>query len=192
MIAAITNHQLQLLHHTLGVQPERREPYRNHFVAGHGHHAQADLEVLEAAGLMERGRTPAFCDPDDVVFHCTEAGRVHALEHLAPPPKRSRYDEYQDSECSEGFAWWLGINVPKVEVDYGRGRKTQYRYVRRSWHGWTDLQGEWKPTKKAAKASYKEALRQRHAADRRAILKPGKARGNTVTSHENSSRGCHT
>lgn len=36
------NNQLKLLHHTLGLRPDMREPYRNHFVAGPGHHDQAD------------------------------------------------------------------------------------------------------------------------------------------------------
>lgn len=165
---AVTVQQLHLLHHTLGVRPEQREPHRNHFLAGPGHHDQPDLEVLEAAGLMRRGRTPAFCDQDDVVFHVTDAGRAHALEHLpaAPTPKKlSRYDEYLDSECSEGFSWWLGINMPVVEIDYGRGsKKTRYRYVRRTRYGWDDVRGEWATTKKNAKASYKEALRKRRAA----------------------------
>lgn len=168
----VTAHQIELLHHTLGVRPERREPHRNHFVAGPGHHDQADLEALEASGLMKRGRTPAFCDQTDVVFHVTDAGRAYAIDNLppTPPPKKlSRYDEYRESECSEGFAWWLGINVPVVEMDYGWGsRKTWYRYVRRTAYRSDDVHGEWATTKKDAKASYKEALRERHAGGRSA------------------------
>ncbi|EDV0637569.1 hypothetical protein QF02_003909 [Salmonella enterica subsp. enterica] len=40
--------------------------------------------------------------------------------------------------------------------------KYEYRMIRRSrayWDSYCDIRGDWKPTKKAAKASYKEALR---------------------------------
>ena len=155
----ITERQLELLHHTLGLHPERRESHRNHFVAGPQHHDQQDLEVLESAGLMTRGRTPAFLDKGDVVFQWTEAGRTYAIDNLPLPPKYSRYEEYLRAECSEGFAWWLGIRVPSLEIDFPRGKPTQYRYTRRDGYDWTDVRGDWKPTKKEAKASYKAALK---------------------------------
>lgn len=155
----ITTHQLHLLHHTLGVNPERRNPYRNFFVAGPGHHDMDHLEALAAAGYMARGHRPAFLESDDVVFQCTDAGRAYALEHLPQPPKYSRYDEYLRSECSEGFAWFLGIRVPDVEWNHEWGKACRYRFVRRDWTYHVDVAGDWKPTKKEAKASYKAALR---------------------------------
>ena len=164
MSLAVTEQQLSLLHHTLGLRPDRREPFRNHFVAGPGHYDQPDLEALDSAGMMKRGRAPSFCGQGDVVFHCTDAGRSYAIENLPQPPKYSRYDEYLQSECSEGFAWWLGINVPRVEWNYQWGGAAKYRYVRVDWQYRADVAGEWRPTKKEAKASYKEALRQRRAA----------------------------
>ncbi|OIJ40040.1 hypothetical protein [Massilia timonae] len=167
---SITERQLELLHHTLGVHPERRESHRNYFVAGPGHHDQQDLEALEAVGLMERGRTPAFLDKGDVVFQCTEAGRAYAIDNLPPPPKYSRYEEYLRSECSEGFAWWLGIRVPRLEMDFQWGKPTQYRYTRRDGYEWVDVRGEWKSTKKEAKASYKAALK-KHQDEQRAWRK---------------------
>jgi hypothetical protein len=42
-------HQIELLHHTLGLSRGRCEPCRNHFVAGPGHYAQAALLELVRA-----------------------------------------------------------------------------------------------------------------------------------------------
>jgi len=157
---------LALLWHTLGVTPERREPYRNHFVADPGHYAMPDLQGLEAEGLMARARTPAFCCPDDVVFTVTDAGRRLALRLLPEPPKQTRYDEYLCSEYSESFADYLGINVPEYE-SRGDWRNREYRM--RRWVGlssYIDVQGEWARTKKEAKASYKAALKANWAARR--------------------------
>ena len=166
MTSAITPHQLHLMHHTLGVSPERREPYRNYFVAGPGHHDQDHLEALEVAGLMARGFRPAFLEGDDVVFRCTDAGRAYALENLPHPPKRTKYDEYMHSDSGLSFAGWLGIRTPREECNWKWGSECRYRYVRLDWSYRQDVAGEWKPTKKEAKASYKEALR-RHQASRR-------------------------
>ena len=162
----VTPYQLGLLHHTLGVNPERREPYRNHFVASPGHHDIDHLEVLVAMGYMARGYRPAFLEDDDVVFQCTDAGRAYALVHLPQPPKRSKYEDYRRSESSSSFAEWMGIDVPRVDVDHRSGHQTLYRYRRDSLFSWENVTGEWKSTKKEAKASYKEALRKRRAAER--------------------------
>lgn len=158
--------QLGLLHHTLGVTPERRQPYRNHFVAGDGHHDMPDLVELEAAGMMVRRAAPAFCDPDDIVFLVTEAGRAFALDNLPHPPKRSRYEEYLHSECCESFAEWMGIELPRVRYEsrWNHEKKCheglyQYeRYKRLDYDYTQHIAGDWKPTKKEAKASYKAAL----------------------------------
>lgn len=155
----MSERHLALLWHTLGVTPERREPYRNHFVADPGHYAMPDLQGLEAEGLMARARTPAFCCPDDVVFIVTDTGRSLALRLLPEPPKQTRYDEYLCSEYSESFADYLGINVPEYE-SRGDWRNREYRM--RRWVGlssYIDVQGEWARTKKEAKASYKAALK---------------------------------
>ncbi|MFC2973890.1 hypothetical protein ACFOJE_16945 [Azotobacter bryophylli] len=162
----VSERHLTLLWHTLGVTPERREPYRNHFVADPGHYAMPDLQGLEAEGLMARARTPAFCCPDDVVFTVTDAGRRLALRLLPEPPKQTRYDEYLCSEYSESFADYLGINVPEYE-SRGDWRNREYRM--RRWVGlssYIDVQGEWARTKKEAKASYKAALKANWAARR--------------------------
>jgi hypothetical protein len=163
-MTAATEYQLHLLHHTLGVTPKRRESYRNHFVASEGHHDLADLKALEAAGLMGRSPTPKFCGADDMVFHVTAAGCTYALDNLPQPPKPTRYGQYLDADYGHSFAEWLGINVPRVEWNHQWGWEAKYRYVRLDWQYRTDVAGEWKSTKKEAKASYKEALRQRRVA----------------------------
>lgn len=158
VVAAVTEQQLALLHHTLGVTPKRREPYRNHFVAGQGHHDLADLKVLQEAGLMGRSPTPAFCDVDDMVFHVTDAGRAFALDNLPQPPKLTKYGEYLDADTGHSFADFLGINPPRLETDFPLRGPTLYRYARCDWRYKVDVVGEWKPTKKEAKATYKAAL----------------------------------
>ena len=157
----ITSSQLDILHHTLGVNAQRREPWRNHYVAGAGHYAQRDIAALVAADMMAEGHRPAFLDPADHVYFVTDAGREAALDLLPLPPKRTRYDEYLDSEVCESFAEWLGIEVPRLQYRYCYGsQKTQMRYFRghRNWR--SAVYGDWAPTKKAAKASYKQALKQ--------------------------------
>lgn len=158
-----TDAQIALLHHTLGVTPKRREPYRNHFVASEGHHDMLDLKALESAGLMARSPTPKFCPADDIVFHVTAAGRAYALENLAQPPKLTRYGEYLDADYGHSFAEWLGINPPRVEWNHRWGKEAKYRFVRLDWQRHCDVAGEWKPTKKEAKASYKEKLAEHRA-----------------------------
>ncbi|MGZ4968075.1 MAG: hypothetical protein ACXV8O_01550 [Methylobacter sp.] len=113
----ISQHQIELLNHTLGLRPDIREPYRNHFVAGPGHHDQADLESLEKLGLMQRVKAPSFCPDGDVVFICTDSGKNYAIDNLPRP-----------------------------------GRYTKDGYL-------PGIIGEWRRTKKEAKANYKAALK---------------------------------
>lgn len=152
--------QLAILHHTLGVTPERREPYRNHYLSGPKHYAMPDLDALVAAGCMARRSPPKFCRPDDVVFYVTEAGRTYALENLPPPPKLTRYNEYLSASCFDSFAEFLGINKPSVRSRFINGR-WEYQMARAATRTENAVTGEWKPTKKEAKASYKEALEKR-------------------------------
>lgn len=154
----MTPAQLHILHHTLGVTPERREPYRNHYMAGPGHHSMALLEALEADGFMRRSKPPAFCDQDDVLFACTDAGRTYALEHLPPEPKRTRYEEFCREDGGYSFAEWLGIRRPEIEMR-GPWREREYRMYRLRWDYSVEVSGDWAPTKKAAKDSYKAALK---------------------------------
>ena len=158
----ITASQLDLLHHTLGLLPNRRESFRNHFVAGKGHYALSDLEELEMAGLMKKTKSPAFIAQDDIVFICTDAGKYFAIDNLPPEPKRTRYQEYLHSEYGGEFFEFLGINLPKLEVR-NNWNAVNYRYTREG--KWTDygrlegISGEWCLTKKAAKLGYKLAIK---------------------------------
>lgn len=157
----VTEKQLGLLHHTLGVTPERRIPFRNHFVAGDGHHDQPDLKGLEAMGFMSRRANAEWMGGGDL-FRVTEAGESYALDNLPQPQKYSRYEEYRRSECDEGFAWFLGFDAPKFETyanhcsPFSFGQRTSANWVRmRS----SRAIGEFRATKKDAKTSYKAAMK---------------------------------
>lgn len=154
----VSESAMHVLHHSLGLSASRREPNRNHFVAGQGHHDMRALEELENAGLMARGHTPGFLDQQDIVFICTEEGKSYAIENLPPEPKRTKYDEYLDAEYPDGFAGFLGIRKPKFE-QRGSWGNIEYRMYRITWDHWRDVEGEWASTKKDAKASYKAALK---------------------------------
>ena len=153
----LSEKQIRILHHTLGLRPEQRNSYRNHFVAGPGHPDMPIIESLMAVGMMARSKTPAFINKDDMVFVVTDVGKTLAVDLLPPAPKRTKYQEYLRSEDSQCFCEWLGINVPVYEFSH-RG----WRMVRRHYYCELNIAGEWAPTKKEAKASYKEALKRRH------------------------------
>jgi hypothetical protein len=147
-----TQYQIGLLQHALGINENRREPYRNYFLASGGHSDNADLESLVNAGLMTSRAAPSFCAEDDVVYHVTDAGRELAIAALPAPKKRTRYDEYLRSEVCESFAEWLGIDVPKVEYSSWCPNSWKIRMIS------SRATGAWCSTKKEAKASYKQAL----------------------------------
>lgn len=164
MSQAITQHMLHLMHHTLGLRPDRRIPFRNHYVTSPGHDEIPNLESLVEAGMMRRAHTPAFLNQDDTVFVCTDSGKSYAIEHLPPEPpkpKRSNYQDYIDADCGHSFADWMGINKPFYD-SRRNGNKLEWRMRRRdrlyTWGSWGAVSGDWKPTKKAAKESYKAAL----------------------------------
>lgn len=90
-------------------------------------------------------------------------------EKLPKPPKRSNYDKFQDDDTGLDFHEWLGINKPRFET---RGRwPYEYRMHRYNTGPYTScIEGEWASTKKAAKASYKVALKAYHDSTRAARL----------------------
>lgn len=182
-----TKKQLGLLWHTLGLSAERsdrRTISRNHFLTSSGYDDSNNLDVLVDAGLMTCGKAPAFCSEDEVMYRATDKGKQFTLDKLPPPPppaKRTRFDEYLDEcECYDGFAHFLGINMPQYQqrgswgkweyrmVRYPRG--SAYRQYRRHYNfeRWSiyeplEVAGNWAPTMKEAKASYKAALKVFHA-----------------------------
>lgn len=152
-----------VLNHMLGLTGSSRVSYRNHFVAGEGHHDMPQLEELEHAGFVKRGVTPRFCDQGDIVFYATHAGQCHAAENLPPEPlksARTRYDDFIDSEFGGSFSEYLSIRKPRIEVR-GSWKGFEYRMFRMARHSYgnRDVEGEWASTKKEAKVSYKNALR---------------------------------
>jgi hypothetical protein len=167
--AQLTEQQGRLLHHTLGMRPDQREGHRNYFLAGPGHHDMPDLEALEHLGLMTRSRAPKFCDPTDIVFRATEAGQAVALEMLPEPPppaKLNQHHQWLDADTGFSFGEWLCRGrLPKFETRgyLGHGAGVEYRMYRMAYDGihgrHCDVEGQWAPTKKDAKASYKAALK---------------------------------
>lgn len=182
-----TEKQLSLLWHTLGLNPECRTGNRNHFLTSPGYDDANNLDALVQAGLMTRGKAPAFCDADDVVYRTTPEGKQFALSKLPPPPpprKYTRFDAYLDEcECYDGFAHFLGINQPQIQqrgtwgnyeyrmVRYPRGsayceHRRPTRFAHWSPYETLEVAGDWAHSMKAAKASYKEALRLHQAKGR--------------------------
>jgi hypothetical protein len=101
-----------VLHHALGItKPEVKEPYRNHFLAGDGHHDMPAIDRLCTAGLMEEGETPSFCSDRDRAFYVTDSGKAKAIETRPKLPKmtrgQKRYRLYLSSESGQSFGEWL-------------------------------------------------------------------------------------
>ena len=167
-----TEKQLNLLWHTLGLNPGCRTGGRNHFLTSPGYDDANNLDVLVEAGLMTRGKAPAFCDATDVVYRATPEGKQFALAKLPPPPpprKYTRFDAYLDEcECYDGFAHFLGINQPQIQqrgtwgdyqyrmVRYPRGssyceHRRPTRFAHWSPYETVEVAGEWARTMKAAR-----------------------------------------
>lgn len=176
-----TKSQIGLLQHTLGINEHHREPHRNHFVASPSHHDMPDLEQLEATGLMIRGHRPGFLPGDSIVFYTTEAGRVLAITSLPEPMKPTRYEEYlrADGCAGDSFAEFIcGSRLPKFEDRRAPSGQQGDRWgdQHRMYRNWPypneyqrEVVGDWAPTKKEAKASYKAALKKRQQEQRDAL-----------------------
>ena len=152
---------IELMQHALGISERNRTPYRNYFLAGEEHTDNEKWKELVSDGFATSRPAPDFTG-GGTLYHVTEKGEATAISALPEPKKRTRYDDYLHSEVCESFAEWLGIELPIYEQREVGRYKYEYRMVRRSrayWDSYYDIQGEWKPTMKAAKASYKEALR---------------------------------
>lgn len=80
------------------------------------------------------------------------------------------YGDYLHSDSCDSFGvWLLGDRLPEFEIrNIWPSREYEYRMIRRSLNyfslNYYDIAGDWKPTKRAAKASYKEALKKRRSA----------------------------
>ena len=93
----MSNDEIQVLLHTLGINIDSPGGYRNHFVAGDGHHSEAALIALCTSGLMEERQRPLFIGSTDRLYVATAKGKRIA-ETLRPKPRRTRsqrrYDRY--------------------------------------------------------------------------------------------------
>lgn len=148
----IEQRHIELMQHTIGVNERNREPYRNHFLADAGHYANSDLEVLVAEGYMTAQPAPAMWG-DGTVYCCTPEGSALVISSLPKPKKRSRYEDYLNSDTCQSFAEWLGIDVPEIEYGHWYPNQGKFRMVSRR------AAGEWCDTQKDAKASYKANLK---------------------------------
>ena len=89
----MTDPQADILLHTLGLSRKDRDGYRNHYVAGDGHHAMDAISALVADGLMVEARRPDFLPDGDRVFMATERGIAIARvtnRRINPDPPRSK------------------------------------------------------------------------------------------------------
>ncbi len=148
---------IELMQHALGINQQNRKPYRNYFLSSG---KNEEWESLIKNGLAASNPAPKeLCG--DIYYKVTGAGINIAIAKLPEPRKLTKYDEYLDADTCVSFSEWLGIKLPEYERRY-RDSKYEYRMyreIRDQWWDLTRIEGEWMPTMKAAKASYKEALK---------------------------------
>lgn len=70
-----------------------------------------------------------------------------------PTKAQETYRDFLHADYGHPFSDFLGISLPKIEYS-----GNQYRYVRTDYNK-VKIVGDWKPTKKAAKESYKFKLK---------------------------------
>ncbi|MDO8233994.1 hypothetical protein Q5738_10490 [Citrobacter werkmanii] len=157
---------IELMQHALGINERNRKPYRNYFLAGEGHTDNEKWKDLVSDGFATSRPAPDFAG-GGTLYRVTEKGEAMAMSALPEPKKRTRYDDYLHSEVCESFGEWLvGARLPEFEhreTSFLSG-KYEYRMFRCAFdtvygYGRRDIEGEWCPTMKAAKSSYKDALR---------------------------------
>lgn len=126
-IPAVDHRVDDILMHTLGLDRDRHGSYRNHFVAGPGHHDMPLLVEAERRGYMKCSAFPHSVPlpGDSRVWYCTEAGKARAAAAHAerfPPLTRSkaRYRRYLDS-CSDymSFGDYLKSGTDKIVREGG-------------------------------------------------------------------------
>lgn len=106
------NRRLEILRHSLGLDLHGRgNEYRNHYVAGPGHHSFDECEALVADGLMVR-HNPRALFGGDYCFVVTDAGREWVRDHRPPPPPKltrsqQRYRDFLNADCGLSFREWI-------------------------------------------------------------------------------------
>ncbi len=69
-----TAKQIHIMKHTVGFR-YGEQSYRNHSLAGEGHHCMDAIESLVEQGLMKEYVTPVWTGYEDRVFFVTEKGK---------------------------------------------------------------------------------------------------------------------
>jgi hypothetical protein len=164
----MTDKQFQLIGHSLGIntydaelskrQKDKTLPdefYRNYFCAGNS-------EILELENAVNDGLMVKWNQFNQLYYGVSEKGigefRVEFTQRISntfkkPSKSIQHYLDYLHNDGSDTFAEFLGIVKPTVEYD----RYGNYRFVSQKYRG---LFGEWAKTKKAAKESYKQKLKE--------------------------------
>lgn len=70
-----TKEQMSIMKHALGIGPGITA-YRNHYVAGEGHHSMPHIKVLLEELLMVKVATPLWMHPTDIVYMVTNEGKA--------------------------------------------------------------------------------------------------------------------
>lgn len=93
------------------------------------------------------------------------------VEIRKPTRASAAWLEYMDADYGHSFAEWLGIEKPRLEYHWDSRNANKYRYVRaehtRRGRWRQRVEGQYAPTMKEAKASYKEALKKVLADERK-------------------------
>lgn len=106
-IKDLTEKEIAIVLHTLGLSNGGIESYRNHFVASPGHHDLPTLESLVAKGAMVEGAVPSFLGARSLVFYvCPEwvtAAEAYARKKKAEQEAKltrsqRRYRRYLESD----------------------------------------------------------------------------------------------
>jgi len=112
----MTDEATRTLFHMLGLDPdlEKLHAYRNHFVAGPGHHDNGHLAELVEAGLVVEVRRPGFLADDDQVYMATDEGKAFAMrEATARIPKltrsQRRYRDWLEYDCGLSFGEFIRL-----------------------------------------------------------------------------------
>lgn len=95
----MTTEQIHTLQHSLGIDRDKRVPWRNHYCAEDG---APTLEALVALGLMVHGRY--INDERDRIYHVTPEGTAVAIAALPEPRTRSQRRYLRFLSASDAYS----------------------------------------------------------------------------------------
>jgi len=164
----MTNEQFKKVGHSLGINTYNAllsnrkkdkylpddEFYRNYYCSGD---VDGDFESMIRSGMIDK-----WLRGEDTYYAISKKGitlfrqlfheRI-TLTYVKPSKAKETYQHYIEvGDCFDSFAHYLGIQPPERLSD----RKGNYSFYSEK----HDVSGEWKPTVKEAKASYKEKLKE--------------------------------